>query len=112
MGRSPLHRAAALHFIHFITTAAGNRGPNLFRGMRDYYRVVMFGKPKFQIAGQGQGQSKRQRHTGVTGATWSGLNSIGEYAIIMFLAGYVRYPGDQAQMFGDIRHSTLSVAVA
>ena len=39
--RSPLHRAAAIHFIHFNEAAVINRGE------RNHYRIVMFGKKKF-----------------------------------------------------------------
>ena len=36
-----------IHFIiHFIAATVTNRGPNLLGGIREYYRVVMFGKPK------------------------------------------------------------------
>ena len=36
-----------IHFIHFIAAAVTNRGPNLFEGMRNHYKLVMFGKLNF-----------------------------------------------------------------
>ena len=36
-----------IHFIiHFIAAMVTNRGPNLFGGIRNHYKFVMFGKPK------------------------------------------------------------------
>ena len=46
-GRSPLHRTAAFHFIHFIEAAVSNREPNLLEGISNHYRIVMFGNPNF-----------------------------------------------------------------
>jgi len=38
-----------IHFIHFIAATVTNRGPNLLGGIREYYKIVMFGKPKVLI---------------------------------------------------------------
>src|ERR1043166_8573306 len=43
-------RLRPIHFIHFIAAAVINRGPNLFRGMHNHYKFVMFGKRKIFAA--------------------------------------------------------------
>ena len=49
-GRAAAARSTGLrpiHFIHFIDAAVTNRGPNLPEGIRNHYRIVMFGKTNF-----------------------------------------------------------------
>ena len=43
-------RLRPIHFIHFIAATVTNRGPNLLEGIRNHYKIVMFGKPKFLLA--------------------------------------------------------------
>ena len=42
-------RLRPIHFIHFIAATVTNRGPNLLGGIRNHYKIVMFGKPKFSL---------------------------------------------------------------
>ncbi len=40
-------RSTGLRPVHLIAAAVTNRGPNLLGGIRNHYKLVMLGKPKF-----------------------------------------------------------------